>query len=43
MTLQELKAWPEDQAEVAFRNGCNADTWVEGMVDHRPYTSQAEI
>ncbi len=43
MTLQELNTLAEDQAEAVFRNCCNADTWVEGMVDHRPYTSQAEI
>ena len=39
MSLEELNALPRDQAEARFRDCCAADSWVQGMVDNRPYAS----
>ena len=40
MTLDELNALPQEQAEARFRDCCAADPWVQGMVDNRPYVSR---
>lgn len=39
MSLEELNALPDDQAEARFRDCCAADIWVHGMVANRPYAS----
>lgn len=39
MSLAELNTLPRDQAEARFRDCCAAESWVQGMVDNRPYTS----
>lgn len=39
MSLEELNTLPRDQAETRFRDCCAADSWVQGMVENRPYDS----
>ena len=43
MTLQRLKALPDDEAEAAFLTCCGSTRWAREMGRRRPYGSQAEV